>query len=189
VRPEVNESVPQHDSSRRLGGGDPVATRGRSPRPGLLLSSLVVTAGIGVLGVAGVLGGWVWPLVFLLGAVVAGVLLGRRPWLVVGMLAATMALLTVPDGAVRFVGTLWMWVAAHVGAAVLVAGVRRWGSCGGAVLWGLGVLLPRGEREFWRAEVRSVLHACGDDREVRRQVVGFLAAVPATVVTSWRVRP
>lgn len=132
--------------------------------------------------------GWVWPLLFLVGAVVVGVLLGRRPWLMVGMVVATGVLLTAPDGAVRFVGTLWMWVAAHVGAAALVGGARRWVSGGVAVLWVLGVLLPRGEREFWRAEVRAVLHACGDDREVRRQVVGFLAAVPSTVVTSWRVR-
>lgn len=159
-------------------------------RAGLVLWCLLIGAvGLGALGVSGLLDGWVWPLVFLVAAVVVGVSLGRRPWLVVGMVAATGVLLSAPDGAVRYVGTLWMWVAAHVGAAALLGGARRWVAGGTALLWALGGLLPRGEREFWRAEVRAVLHACGDDREVRRQVLGFLAAVPATVVTSWRVRP
>lgn len=157
-------------------------------RGGLLLWVVLAGLVVGGLGFAGVVSGWVWPLVFLVGAVVVVGVLGRRPWLVVGMVVATGLLLSVPDGAVRVVGALWMWVAAGVGAAAVVGGARRWVGGGVAVLWGLGVLLPRGEREFWRAEVRSVLHACPDDREVRRQVLGFLAAVPATVVTTWRWR-
>lgn len=173
----------------------PGAPGSRSPKAStasfsrrLLWCLVLVATAIGALGVAGLLSGWVWPLLFLVGAVVVGVLLGRRPWLVVGMVVATGVLLSAPDGAVRFVGTLWMWVAAHVGAAALLSGARRWVGGAAALLWLLAVFLPRGEREPWRAEVRSVLHACGDDHEVRRQVLGFLSAAPATVLTSWRVR-
>ncbi len=172
-----------------VGVGSVVARLGRGRRSWVALWGFFLGAVcVGALGVAGALNGWVWPLIFLAGAVVVGVLVGRRPWLVVGMVVATGVLLSAPDGAVRYVGTLWLFVAAHVGAAAVLGFARRWVLGGTALLWVLGGLLPRTEREFWRAEVRAVLHACGDDREVRRQVVGFLAAVPATVVTGWRVR-
>jgi hypothetical protein len=152
-------------------------------------SALVGTVGVvGVLGIAGSLTGWVWPLLFLTGAVVAGTLVGRRPWLVVGMVVVTGALLSVPDEVVRYVGTLWMWTAAQVGAAIALATARRWLPGGPAVLWHLALLLPRHERALWRAEIRAVLHACADESEARRQVRGFLAAVPATVLASWRTR-
>lgn len=133
---------------------------------------------------AGVLTGWLWPLVVLGGVVLAGVVTGR-PWPVAALVVASGALVSVPDGAVRYVGTLWMWVAALVTATALLGGARRGGP---TLLWGLAILLPPGDRADWRGEVRAVLHACGDDRETRRQVLGFLTAMPATVVTSWRVR-
>jgi hypothetical protein len=143
---------------------------------------------LGVLGVAGVLESWVWPLLFLCGAVGVGLRLGRRPGLVVGMVVVTALLMSAPDSLVAYVGTVWLWVAAHVGAAALVGSARRWSSAGTALLWQLALLLPRDERRLWRAEVRSILHDCADDSEVRRQVLGFLGAVPVTVVTSWRTR-
>lgn len=146
-----------------------------------------VVVALGVLGIAGALSGWIWPLLFLGGAVVVGLRVGRRPWLVVGMVVVTALLMSAPDSLVAYVGTVWLWLAAHVGAAALVGSARRW-MPGSVVLWHLAFLLPRGERRLWRAEVRSVLHACGDDAEARRQVIGFLAAVPATVITSWRTR-
>jgi hypothetical protein len=127
------------------------------------------------------------PLVFLGVVVVAGVLVGRRPWLVVGLLVATRVLVWAPDSAVRLLGSVWTWAAALVGAAVVVGGARRCLPRGATVLWHLAFLLPARERAAWRAEVRAVLHACRSDAEVRRQLLGFLAAVPATVVTSWRV--
>jgi hypothetical protein len=152
-------------------------------------TTLVGAVGVvGVLGVAGILTGWVWPLLFLAGAIVTGALVGRRPWLVVGLIVVTGVLLSVPDEVVRYVGTLWMWTAAQVGAAVALATARRWLPSGPVVLWHLALLLPRTERTHWRAEIHAVLHACTDDAEARRQVRGYLAAVPATVLTSWRVR-
>ncbi|WP_133906882.1 hypothetical protein [Actinophytocola oryzae] len=152
-------------------------------------SALVGLVGVvGVLGVVRVLGGWVWPLLFLGVAILVGTFVGRRPWLTVGMVVATGVLLAVPDGAVGYVGTLWLWIAALVGAAVVLGSARRCVPSGSVVLWHLAVLLPRGERESWRSEVVAVLHACGDRAERRRQVRGFLAAVPSTVVTVWRVR-
>lgn len=152
-------------------------------------AALVGTAGVvGALGMAGILTGWVWPLLFLAAAVAAGVLVGRRPWLVLVMVVATGALLSVPDEVVRYVGTLWMWTAAQVGAAVVLATARRWLPDGSVLLWHLALLLPAGERALWRAEIRTVLHACADDAEARRQVRGFLTALPATVLTSWRTR-
>jgi hypothetical protein len=157
---------------------------------GAVLWGLVGIGGVvGILGIAGVLSGWIWPLLFLCGAVVIGTLLGRRPWLVVVMVVVTAMLMSAPDSLVAYVGTVWLWVAAHVGAAALLGGARRWVTGGTVVLWHLAFLLPRSERQLWRAEVRSVLYDCADDAEVRRQVRGFLAAVPATVVTSWRTRP
>jgi hypothetical protein len=143
----------------------------------------------GAVGVSLVVGGpgSVGPVLFLSLVVVVGVLVGRRPWLVVGLLVVTRALLWAPDSAVRLLGSVWTWAAALVGAAVVVGGARRCLPGGPAVLWHLALLLPAREREPWRAEVRAVLHACDSDAEVRRQVLGFLAAVPATVVTSWRV--
>jgi len=127
-----------------------------------------------------------WPMLFLVGTTVLGVLVGRRPWLVGGLVLATGALLAAPDDAVRVLGSVWMWIAALVGAAAVVRGVRRCLPSGVTVLWHLAYLLPPGERDLWRAEVRSVLHACASSAEARRQLVGFLAAVPATVVASWR---
>lgn len=164
-----------------------VARRMRAPvlQWGLLAG---VVGAVGILGIAGALSGWIWPLLFLCGAVVVGLRVGRRPWLVVGMVVVTALLMSAPDSLVAYVGTVWLWLAAHVGAAALVGSARRWLPGGSVVLWHLAFLLPRSERRLWRAEVRSVLHACGDDAEVRRQVVGFLVAVPATVVTSWRTR-
>jgi hypothetical protein len=151
-----------------------------------------VTAGliavIGILGIAGALSGWIWPLLFLCGAVAVGLRLGRRPWLVVGMVVVTAVLMSAPDSLVAYVGTVWIWLAAHVGAAALVGSARRWTPAGTVVLWHLAFLLPRPERRLWRDEIRSVLHACADDAELRRQVRGYLTAVPATVVTSWRTR-
>lgn len=150
---------------------------------------LVLSGGfIGGVGTAVAMGGrgWVWPILFLVGTTVVGVLVGRQPWLVVGLVLATGALLAAPDDAVRIVGSVWMWIAALVGAAALIGGVRRCLPGGATVLWHLAFLLPPGEREPWRAEVRTVLHACASSAEARRQVVGFLAAVPATVVASWR---
>ncbi|WP_407780284.1 hypothetical protein [Actinophytocola sp.] len=126
-------------------------------------------------------------MVFLVVVVGGGVRVGR-PWLGVGLVVATGALLAAPDGAVRVLGSVWLWVAALVGAAALVRGVRRCLPGGTTLLWHLAWLLPPGERELWRAEVRSVLHACASNAEARRQVLGFLTAVPATVATSWRVR-
>jgi hypothetical protein len=147
----------------------------------------VVGGAVVLSGVLGVLSGWVWSLLFLGAAVVVGTLVRRRPWLVVGLVAATLALVAVPDGAVKYVGILWMWTAAHVGAAAVLAGARRWMPAGSVVLWHVGLLLPRVERDSWRAEVFSVLHAC-DDTERRQQTRGFLFAVPATVIASWRWR-
>jgi hypothetical protein len=156
---------------------------------GVLLPAVACGAG-GAAGTSLAVGGagWVGPVLFLLAAVVVGVVVGR-PWLVVGLVVATGALLSAPDGAVRVLGSVWMWVAALVGAAALVRGARRCLPGGTTVLWHLALLLPPGERELWRAEVLAVLQACPSGAEARRQVVGFLAAVPATVVTSWRVRP
>jgi hypothetical protein len=131
--------------------------------------------------------GWLWPLLFLAGVVVGGVLM-RRPWLVVGMIVATGALLSAPDGFVEYLGLVWLSVSALLGAAAVVGGVRRCVPAGATVLWHLALLLPRRERDFWRAEVHAVLHACASDIERSRQVRGFLVAVPVTVVTSWRVR-
>jgi hypothetical protein len=162
---------------------------GPTRRGTLRWGALVGLVGVvGILGIAGALSGWIWPLLFLCGAVLVGLRLGRRPWLVVGMVIATALLMSAPDSLVAYVGTVWLWLAAHVGAAAVVGSARRWMPGGVAVLWHLAFLLPRAERRLWRDEVRSVLHACGDDAEVRRQVLGYLAAVPATVVTSWRTR-
>jgi hypothetical protein len=149
-------------------------------------------SGAGVLGAVG-LGvvngrGWVWPVLFLVGAVAVGLLVGRRPWLVVGLMVSTGALLAAPAVAVGYFASVWMWVAALVGAAVVVRGARRCLPDGPTLLWRLALLLPTAEREFWRAEVTAVLHACGSDAEARRQVIGFLTAVPATVVAGWRYR-
>jgi hypothetical protein len=156
--------------------------------------ALFLGFGCGVSGAVGVFfgvvrgNGWVWPLLFLAGAVVVGVLVGRRPWLVVGMVVATGALLSAPDGLVGYLGSLWLWLAALLGAAAVLGSVRRCVPAGATVLWHLALLLPRGERDLWRAEVGSVLHACSSAAERRRQVHGFLGAVPTTVLTSWRVR-
>jgi hypothetical protein len=170
-------------------GRDTVGRRVGGPGSGAV--SLGVVGGVALvvgvfLGVRG--SGWVWPLLFLAGVVVVGVLVGRRPWLVVGMVVVTGALLSAPDGLVRYLGSLWLWVAALLGAAAVLGSVRRCVPAGATVLWHLALLLPRGERELWRAEVGSVLHACSSAAERRRQVRGFLGAVPATVLTSWRVR-
>jgi hypothetical protein len=127
------------------------------------------------------------PVLFLVVAVGGGLLVGR-PWLGIGLAMVTGALLVAPDSAVRVLGSVWLWVAALVGAAVVVRGVRRCVPGPATLLWHLAWLLPPGERDLWRAEVRSVLHACASRAEARRQALGFLAAVPATVATSWRVR-
>ncbi len=110
-----------------------------------------------------------------------------RRGLAPGFLAATAALLLAPAGAVGIVGVLWMWVTALFAAAVLVGGVRR-PPGGTALLWRIATLLPRAERDLWRAEIIAVLHACATDDERRRQVRGFLGAAPRTVLTSWRTR-
>jgi len=176
----------------RCATGEGPDTAGRRVSgPGSGAVSLGVVGGVALLvgvflGVRG--SGWVWPLLFLAAVVVVGVLVGRRPWLVVGMVVVTGALLSAPDGLVRYLGSLWLWVAALLGAAAVLGSVRRCVPTGVTVLWHLALLLPRGERELWRAEVGSVLHACSSAAERRRQVRGFLAAVPATVLTSWRVR-
>lgn len=133
-------------------------------------------------------GGWVWPLFFLAGAVTVGMLVGRRPVLVLVLVVVTGALLAAPASIVGYLGSLWMWVAAFVGAAAIIRGARWCVPAGPTVLWHLALLLPRGEHALWRAEVRSVLHACATHDEARRQVIGFLTAAPATIVTSWRVR-
>lgn len=149
-------------------------------------------SGLGMAAVTGggvVIGrGWVWPVLFLIGAVAIGLLVGRRPWLVVGLMVSTGALLAAPAVAVGYFASVWMWIAALVGAAVVVRGARRCLPDGPTLLWRLALLLPTAEREFWRAEVNAILHACGSDAETRRQVIGFLTAVPATVVASWRYR-
>jgi hypothetical protein len=111
-----------------------------------------------------------------------------RRGLAPGFLAATAALLVAPAGAVGVVGLLWMWVTALFAAAVLVGAVRRRPSGGTALLWRIATLLPRSERDLWRAEIVAVLHACDTDDERRRQVRGFLGAAPRTVLTSWRTR-
>jgi hypothetical protein len=135
----------------------------------------------------GVVGGhsWVWPVLFLVGAGTVGVLVGRRPWLVAGLMVSTGALLAAPTEVVGYLATAWMWVVALVGAAALVRCVPD----GPTVLWRLALLLPLAERESWRAELTSVLHACGSDTEARRQMIGYLTAMPATLVASWRYRP
>ncbi len=79
-----------------------------------------------------------------------------------------------------------MWVAALLGAAVVLGVARRCVPAGATVLWRLALLLPRAERDLWRAEIVAVLYACGTGAERRRQVRGYLAAVPGTVLTSWR---
>jgi hypothetical protein len=140
-----------------------------------------------VVGVFGA-GGWVWPLLFLAAAAAVGVLVGRQPSLVIGLVVVTGALVSVPDRVVGYVGAVWMWAAALVGAAALLGSARRCVPDGPTVLWCLALLLPAAERAPWRAEVRAVLHACASPAEARRQVVGFLTAVPVTVVTSWRTR-
>lgn len=154
-----------------------------------MLRGAAVAVGL-LLGLAGVFGGrgWVWPLLLLAGAVAIGVLVGRQPTLVAVLMVVTGALLAAPDPAVGYLGAVWMWATALVAATVLVRSVRRCVPDGPTVLWHLALLLPAAERASWRAEVRSVLHACASDAEARRQVFGFLAAVPATIVTSWRVR-
>jgi len=109
-----------------------------------------------------------------------------RRGLAPGFVVVTAALLVAPDGAVGVVGLLWMWVAALLVAAVLVGLVRRRTPGETALLWRIAMLLPHTERDLWRAEIVSVLHACGTDDERRRQVRGFLSAAPGTVLTSWR---
>lgn len=131
--------------------------------------------------------GWVGPVLFLVGAGVVGVLVGR-PWLVAGLMVSTGALLAAPAEVVGYLATVWMWVVAVFAAAVVVGGVRRCVPDGPTVLWRLALLLPPAERASWRAEFRSVLHACGSDAEARRQVIGYLTAMPATVVAGWRYR-
>ena len=154
-----------------------------------VLGGVAVVAGL-ALGAVGVFGGsgWVWPLLFLAGTVAVGVLVGRRPLLVVGLVVVTGVLVSVPDPVVGYLGTVWMWAAALVGAAAVLRSARRCVPDGPTVLWCLALLLPAAERASWRAEVRAVLHACASDAEARRQVVGFLTAAPVTVVTSWRFR-
>jgi hypothetical protein len=142
----------------------------------------------GLFGAVGLFGGhgWVWPVLFLVGAVAVGVRVGRQPWLVVGLVVSSGALLAAPGEAVRYLAVVWMWVAALVGAAAVVGSVRRCVPDGLTLLGRLALLLPPAEREHWRAEVCSVPHACASQAEARRQVVGFLTAVPVTVVASWR---
>lgn len=152
--------------------------------------AIAVAGIVGAVGIVGVIGGrgWVWPVLFLVGAGAVGVLVGRRPWLVAGLMVSTGALLAAPADAVGYLASVWMWVAALVGAAAVVGGVRRCVPDGPTALWSLALLLPPAERESWRAEVRATLHACDSDAEARQQVIGFLTAAPATVVASWRYR-
>ncbi|WP_433798955.1 hypothetical protein [Actinomycetospora sp. CA-084318] len=51
----------------------------------------------------------------------------------------------------------------------------------------LGGLLPPGAREDWRAEMAAVLDAVGDGPGRRREVLGYLVALPATLVCCWRL--
>jgi len=92
-----------------------------------------------------------------------------------------MALLAAPAGAAGIVGLLWMWVAALLGAAVLVGVVRRCAPGGATLLWRLAALLPRAERRSWRCCMPATPPRNGAGR-----VRGFLAATPGTVLTSWR---
>jgi hypothetical protein len=142
----------------------------------------------GIIGVVARLSGWVWPVLFLVGTGAVGMLVGRRPWLVAGLMVSTGALLAAPADAVGYVASVWMWVVALVGAAAVVGSVRRCVPDGPTILWRLALLLPPAERESWRAEVASILHACGSETEARQQVVGFLTAMPATIVAGWRYR-
>jgi hypothetical protein len=103
-------------------------------------------------------------------------------------LVVTTALLLAPAATAGIVGLLWVWVAALLGAALIIGAARRCVPGAANLLWRIALLLPRAERDLWRAEILAVLHACTTDAERRRQVRGFLAATPGTIVTSWRTR-
>lgn len=51
----------------------------------------------------------------------------------------------------------------------------------------LAGLLPPGAREDWRAEMATVLDHVGDGPARRREVRGYLLALPGTVVCCWRL--
>ncbi|AXB44653.1 hypothetical protein [Amycolatopsis albispora] len=106
-----------------------------------------------------------------------------RWWLPPFTLATAALLLARTEWLIAAVSLLWTTTAMMLASAALVGVTRRCLPSGTTVLNRLAIVLPRAEREHWRAELVSVLHAC-EGRERTRQAIGFLTALPVTAVTS-----
>jgi DNA-binding transcriptional MocR family regulator len=80
-------------------------------------------------------------------------------------------------------GTVRSALALLVGSSAIVG--RRVGAPGW--LSPVCLVLPPEQRIDWLMLVAAVLHAESDRAGRRRQVVGFLAALPVTVLIGWRL--
>ncbi len=111
-----------------------------------------------------------------------------RFWLVPFALL-TAVLLVAPRMTDPAPARVWAALAALVAASTLLRGVAtlRGPDRDRRALARLGVLLPPRAREEWRAEMASVLHHVGTGPARRREAVGYLLALPGTVVCCWRL--
>jgi hypothetical protein len=108
---------------------------------------------------------------------------------VLGLVALVMATEVVAPSTVHPMTPGW-WVPPVV---LLLAGVIRAGYSAvvgrrvGVPGWlsPACLVLPAEQRTDWLMLVAAVLHAEGDRAGRRRQVIGFLAALPATVLLGW----
>lgn len=120
----------------------------------------------------------------------------RRAAVTGGIIVIISALLVAAPGSLRWLVVLVALVAAiavqvvlrpHRGSQGQSGSQRRPQVRTAAWLGPAGALLPPAERACWRAVVVSVIDAEADRPARRRQARGFLLALPATVLTSWRI--
>ncbi|GAA4825650.1 hypothetical protein GCM10023201_10120 [Actinomycetospora corticicola] len=111
-----------------------------------------------------------------------------RFWLVPFVLL-TAVLLLAPRVTDPAPARVWAALAALVAASTLLRGVAalRAPDRDRRALALLGVLLPPGAREDWRAEMATVFHHVGAGPARRREALGYLLALPGTVVCCWRL--
>ncbi|MDI5978249.1 hypothetical protein [Amycolatopsis magusensis] len=113
----------------------------------------------------------------------ASLIRSPRWWLTPFALATASLLLARNEWLIAAVSLVWTTTAALLAAAVLLGVTRRCLPDGVTLLNRLAFVLPRAERDDWRAELVAVLHAC-EGRERTRQALGFLAALPLTAVST-----